>query len=322
MASNPQARVLELIRRFNNDETICIEMLKNDYLWLDKSEKTIRRDLDVIKEYFPDSFTLIRGAKGEKGCYKAITSSLMDKILDKNNLALLIQTFNIAQRNSILSSLNIDTNDKKVLESKLKKTKDCYLFITKPFESKKDDTTLFDSIEKAITLRRYLRVRYNTKDKIKEYLVKPYKILFMNENFYLACENRSDEFLFTNFRVSNIESVKLETKSFQINQDIKNFIKSIQTSFATYNENFRDHLIKIVLKVDKKKAKFFISKKHLPSQTHKYDNDANLIVTYEVTQELEVHELIKKWIPYITVVSPKSLRDSIKEDIVKFLDIS
>lgn len=66
MATNPQARVLELLKRFNDGKKVCIESLKNDTMWFGKSEKTIRRDLEVIKEFFPDSFELIRGSKGEK----------------------------------------------------------------------------------------------------------------------------------------------------------------------------------------------------------------------------------------------------------------
>jgi hypothetical protein len=60
MATNPQARVLELLKRFNDGKKVCIDILKNDPMWKSKSDKTIRRDLDVIKEYFSDSFELIR----------------------------------------------------------------------------------------------------------------------------------------------------------------------------------------------------------------------------------------------------------------------
>ena len=116
MATNPQARVLELLKRFNNDKQVCKKMLQNDTMWFGKSEKTIRRDLDVIKEYFPDSFELIRGGKGEKGCYKAITKEVFSNFMDKDTIALMVQTFNIAQRNNVLKSLDIDDADKKIIE--------------------------------------------------------------------------------------------------------------------------------------------------------------------------------------------------------------
>jgi len=71
--------------------------------------------------------------------------------------------------------------------------------------------------------------------------------------------------------------------------------------------------------VDKSKASFFTTKKHLLSQTHKFDEQGNLILTYNVTQELEVEELIKKWIPYINVISPKSLKDKIEKELTDYL---
>ena len=114
MATNPQARVLELLKRFNNGDKVCIETLQNDVMWYGKSEKTIRRDLDVIKEYFPESFELVRGGKGEKGCYKAITKDVFNNFLDKDTLVLMVQTFNIAQRNNLLESLDISDADKKM----------------------------------------------------------------------------------------------------------------------------------------------------------------------------------------------------------------
>lgn len=72
MASNQTERVLELIKRFNNGQIVCTEQLQTEYMWEGKSERTIGRDLKVIKEYFPESFELIRGARGEKSCYKAM----------------------------------------------------------------------------------------------------------------------------------------------------------------------------------------------------------------------------------------------------------
>ena len=38
-----------------------------------------------------------------------------------------------------------------------------------------------------------------------------------------------------------------------------------------------------------------------------------------VTQELEIEELIKKWLPYIKVIEPLSLDEKIKVDIKKYL---
>ena len=322
MATNPQARVLELLKRFNDGQKVGIEALQNDPMWEGKSEKTIRRDLDVIKEYFPDSFELIRGGKGEKGTYKAITKEVFNNFMDKDTIALMVQTFNIAQRNNVLESMNIDESDKRIIEAKIKKSKECYEFITKPYETKKGDVVLLKDLERAIDWKRYTTITQKERDTSKEYEVKPYKIVFMNENFYLACENTNAEYPFSIFRLANITSVKLHTKTFHINPDIESFIKNMQTPFPLYTPSFRKHLIEVIVEVNSEKARFFKAKSFLPSQkTIEEKADGTLVISYKVTQDMEMEELVKKWIPHMKVVSPLSLKLKIEDDLKQYLHI-
>ena len=304
--TNQTIRVLELLKRFNSGKKVCIGILKFDVLWEGKSEKTIRRDLDVIKLVFPESFELIRG---EKGCYKAITKKAFEQFLDERNLALLIQTFSIAQRSDLFQSLDIDDDNKKIIESKLKDTKKLYEFKTKPFESKKDDYIVFKKLEKVIYHQKYITIEYLVGKNIETLEVKPYKIVFMNEIFYLASEVDSREFIFALYRISKIKSILETNKTFQKNFEIDEFIKSMQTPFARYKKGFKEHLIEILLEVDVKKAFFFKSKKFLSSQKIVDEKDnGNLIISYQVTQELEIEELIKKWLPYVYILKPLSLK--------------
>lgn len=317
--TNQTLRVLELLKRFNNGQKVCIETLSYDALWEGKSEKTIRRDLDVIKEVFPKSFELIRG---EKGCYKAITKKAFDQFLDERNLSLLIQTFSIAQRSDLFGSLDIDVSTKAIIEHKLKETKKLYEFKTKPFESKKDDYSVMKELEKAIYHQKCISIKYIVKDRIEEYEVKPYKIVFMNENFYLACEVEAYNFSFSLYRISKIKEIVNSSKTFHKNREIENFIKYMQTPFARYREGFRKHLIEVVVEVDESKAFFFKSKEFLSSQrTLETKENGNLLISYEVTQEIEIEELIKKWLPYVRVVEPLSLKNKIENELIKYLEI-
>ena len=322
MATNPQARVLELLKRFNDGQKVCIESLENDTMWYGKSERTIRRDLDVIKKYFPDSFELIRGGKGEKGCYKAITKDVFNNFMDKDTIALMVQTFNIAQRNNVLEDLNISDDDRKIIDAKIKKSKECYEFITKPYETKKGDVKLLKEIERAIEWKRYTTITQIEGDGSKDYEVKPYKIVFMNENFYLACENISEEYPFSIFRLTNIFKIKLHTKTFHINPDIESFIKNMQTPFPKYTPNFRLHLIDVVVEVASVKAKFFRAKKFLPSQNIvEQKENGSLVISFKVTQDMEVEELIKKWLPFMKVITPIPLKQKIDAELRAYLGL-
>ncbi len=315
--SNQTYRVLELLDRFNDNQTVCIDQLQEEAMWEGKSEKTIRRDLDIIKEMFPDTFHRI---SGEKGCYKAITSELFSNITGADNMSLLIQTFNIAQRSNLFDTLNISKADKSIIDRKIKETKNTYLFKSKPFENSSADATLFKKLEQAIYYRKEIVIDYKAVSRVEQRKIKPYKIVFMNENFYLACEVEHLNYQFSLFRISKIEAVESTGKSFHQNREIDSFIKGMQTPMAKYRPTYREHLIEVLVEVNASKAHHFKAKKYLPSQkTIEEKEDGTLVLSFTVTQELEMMDIIKRWIPHMRVISPQSLKKSIDEDLVAYL---
>jgi predicted DNA-binding transcriptional regulator YafY len=46
-----------------------------------------------------------------------------------------------------------------------------------------------------------------------------------------------------------------------------------------------------------------------------------LIVSYKITQEKEIDELIKRWIPYVKVISPISLKEKIHKELRDYLNL-
>ena len=316
--TNQTARVLELIKRFNNGQKISIEALSNENLWFGKSEKTIRRDLDVIKEYFPDSYELV---KGEKGCYKAITKNAFDNFINAEFMSLMVQMFNLANKSDLFSNFDLDENDKKILESKIKDSKKCYEFKTKPFENFRSDSILLKELENKIKHQKYINIEYEINGKINKFEVKPYKIIFINENFYLACGIEHEKLEFALYRLSKIKSIEDTSKTYHKNIEIEDFIKDIQTPFSFYRRDYKKHLINVVLEVDKSKAYYFENKKYLKSQEEKKQDDGSLLLTFKVTQEMEIEELVKRWIPFVKVIEPKSLKEKIDSDLKKYLNI-
>lgn len=316
--TNQTARVLELLKRFNNGKKVCIETLQTDEMWEGKSEKTIRRDLDVIKEYFPESYELLRG---EKGCYKAVTKESFENFLKPELLSLLIQTFNLAQKSNMFENLDINSNDKRILESKIKETSKCYEFKNKPFESKPDDIVLFKKLESAIKHQKYISIEYPIHDEFLKLEVKPYKLVFMHENFYLACEVENQPFEFSIYRISKIRSVEMLSKTYQKDYDIEDFIKYMQTPFARYQRGFRNYLIDVVVEVDAKKAFFFKSKQHLKSQQIlETKENGNIVLKYQVTQLMEIEDLIKRWLPHMRVIEPLELKEQIESELRVYLE--
>lgn len=330
-------RILELLNRLNNGSKICIQELKDDAIEADKfygskqdllwfnentkkpiSDKSIRRDLDIIKQYFPESFELITG---EKGCYKSLNKKVFDNFLNPETLSLMVQTFTIAQRNNMFDSFDISDDDKKMLNRKAKEKSNVYEFKNRPFETKESDTTLFHTLEHNIKFKKSILIFYKNNNAITEIEVNPYKILFMNDNFYLACA-MNNEWLYSTYRISKIEEIKELGKSFNINPEIEQFIKDIQTPFSSYSKGYRSKLNKILIEVKKDKAFFFKAKKYLISQNIESEDEyGNLIISYYVTQEREMEELIKKWLPSIRVIEPSSLKNKIEDELRSYLNL-
>ena len=315
--ANQTHRVLELIRRFNNNEIVCISQLKNEMMWYGKSDKTIRRDLDIIKAVFPDTFHRIQG---EIGCYKAITNGLFNNITSAENMTLLVQTFNIADRSNLFKSLDIESADKAILEKKIKESKNTYLFKNKPFENKSADFELFKKLEQAIYHRKEIEIDYRPVDEVTKRVIKPYKIVFMNENFYLASEVDHPDYQFSLFRISKIEGVEFTKRNFHQKRELALFIKEMQTPMAKYTANYKEKLVDVVVEVSASRAQHFKSKKYLPSQKIIEEKpDGSLILEYKVTNELEIIDIVKRWIPHMKVIAPSSLKEKIFDDLLEYM---
>ena len=81
-------------------------------------------------------------------------------------------------------------------------------------------------------------------------------------------------------------------------------------------------MIEVVIEVDSSKAFYFKSKKYLKSQNIVKENeDKSLIVSYKITQEKEIDELMKRWIPYVKVISPISLKEKIHKELRDYLEV-
>jgi predicted DNA-binding transcriptional regulator YafY len=262
------------------------------------SDRTIRRDFELIRELFGDFMS----KEGE--CYQAYKKVLLQEVLcatDLMTLANIVNLFGVTQKESLVSEKT---------KALIEKSMSVYEFKSRPFEGVKNHE-IVKKLEHAIKFNKVIRIRYRTERFLSESNFHAYKILFLNENFYMVGENISKK-SFEFRRVSMIEEVEYKSKTFSPHADIQKFIKNIQTPWASFGRE--DTVVK--LRVNKSIRRYFILKQYLPSQkvTKNYEN-GDILVEYTISNIREIEELIIKWLPRIEIISPQRFKKQLQKTL-------
>ncbi len=292
-------RTLEIIERLNNSKVLCVSYLAQEY---EVSERTIRRDFEVIKDIYGNFVT----KEGE--CYKAYEKLLLNKVLNSTDLmtlANIVNLFGMTQKDSQIS------DETKAL---VKESLTVYDFKTRPFEEVRN-YEIVKKLEHAIKFNKEIKIEYQTERAITQACFQPYKISFLNENFYLVGINCSKG-VFEYRRVTMIKSVEFTKKEFFLKHDVVSFIDKLQTPWGVFGKDE----IKVRLRANVKIRRYFYKKKYLPSQkiTNEFEN-GDIEVTYVVTNLREIEDIIIKWLPQISILSPQNLNKMIKRSLAKKL---
>ncbi len=185
-----------------------------------------------------------------------------------------------------------------------------YTVNSDPYEDIDIDSTYINIIEKAIQTKKALSFNYQEIDKT----ISPYKIINIDE--YWCLFGREEEAQqFAVFYISDIKLPKILAINIDKKEEVDAIIDDIQTPLYKDKEK-----IEVEVEVDKAIADYFLRKKHLSSQKilEKY-SDKSLRISFSVTDEEEVDNLIKSWLPHMKVIQPKSLADRIKRDLLEYI---
>jgi len=303
-------RVIEILKALNEGKILSIDTLASAY---DTSARSIRRDFELIKEIFGDILI-----SPQKGCYQAVGKTLLQDTLNSTELYMLKNILKLSDKSQLSLSKTVDDTVKKAIIKE--EDNSPYLFKNKPYEEIYEHKEKFRFLEHAITFRKEIRFTYRNVDKVNVFTLKPYKILFISENFYLASEYHYKSKKVTLSRIAMIEDLQYTGQSFNHDREMMEFIYHMQSPWATYKENFKHELKEIIVQVPHEQAKYFKLKKFLPSQKIlSEDEEGALTLSYTVSSQNEVITLIKQWIPHMKVIAPESLVWMMKGVAKKYL---
>lgn len=290
-------RLLTILKRLNKGKKIRIEHIADEF---ECSTRTVRRDFKLIQETF-DDFLLKSGED-----YYAIKKNILNDVLMGTDLATLNSVVEVFTSSG--SKFKMDKN----LQKKYENSKKIYKLTNKPFEEL-NNREVVAKLESAIDYRQVIKIVYKKIDKEIIMELKPYKIILLNENFYLASENSKG--IFTLSRIGLIKNIETLSNTFYHNPKMLQFIDhKIQTPWGKFYDNGKD--IEILVEVQENIARYFKMKKYLPSQKIVEEKeDGFLQIKYIVSNLSEFTELAIKWVPKMKILSPQKLSNMVEKEL-------
>ena len=196
--------------------------------------------------------------------------------------------------------------------SQLENTKysDIYAIKTNPFEVLKID--FFHDLKEAIKYRQYIDIEYFSDKRYFFERIKPLKIVFAENNWYLAMIS-NDELNngFKLLRINFIKDINIYQDTFKRDKEALNFIKTFNSVFQGYKAK----PFEVKVKVNKEVERFFDKKHHPTQQNYKKDE---LILIFNITNKMEILPLIRKWLPHLKIISPLWLKEEFEDELKNY----
>lgn len=173
------------------------------------------------------------------------------------------------------------------------------------------DSELLNKIEDAITKRNISKVKNNDRESI----VEPYKVVAFDGFWYLLAKDIEDRKIKT-YLIATMQEFRASREIFANKYvNIDKILQNVHTSWFNDGNSFS-----VKVKIKPEVAHFFKLKKHLSSQEIvRQNSDGSIIVTFEVSHDEDVDNLIKAWIPHIEIISPNRFRKKLIDELEEYV---
>jgi len=312
-------RLLSIIQELSTKSKVCVDALALRY---DVSPRTIQNDFDLLNKHFNNPFYK------EGDCYFLLKQAYFYDLFKQNHKTSKQFLRFLSMVDSEFYEQFKKENQELIKAMKLDSST-VYQIENSPYEKLKEtNLEILEQLEESIKDRKYININYQTnKGKFHYAHSIPIKILYLNENWYLIVLTTNDVIAnstFKQLRISFISSIKypsIGAKTFDSDNTEKlradNFIKKIQSAYS--NMDKKSYLVK--LKVSENIARYFEKKRYLKSQKIiKREENGDILLSYEVCNDMEIIPIVQRWLPYIKVIEPLSIKEKVEENIKKFMN--
>lgn len=311
MNSKKIFEMFELLQELTTGKEIVI----SDYAAQKEiSERTVRRYFEDLRSFFGEH-SIIQTARGS---YTSInkeffTNALLPSVEDKIEIEHLIDLLHIINPGF---TNELPSMHRKVDNKIQKELTQVFLIKGSPSETLPSQET-FDTLKKAIKGRRYCDIVYEN-ELLSD--VKPLKIIYCKGNWSLAIlhEHEPKNNGFRYIRVGFIDSITLQSKTFNKDAYSENFVCNAQSFFEGYKVPSYEAIVAVAPHVEKffRQKSFSRTQKILETLPNGW-----VKISYQITSNDFILMLARRWFPDMIILEPKEARDEMDTLMQKYQDM-
>ena len=264
--------------------------------------RTIQKDIyQRLYKFFPIE-------KNSQGKFKFVDGFSLDKsLLDSEEMILIslaLSKFDHVKDFDHLSNSIIQ----KLLYPKMFNP---YFIKHNTIESLDTNSKMINRLREAIEEKHILTITFI----MSTVIVEPYKIANFDGFWYLFGKDLKTKKVKT-FMISKIEELECTADTYDVsNTHIDKTLEHTHSAWFEDGEGFE-----VLIKVYPKIAHYFKQKSFLMSQeiVEEYE-DGSLDVTFEVTHDEDIDNIIKAWLPHIEVLKPERFRKKIIDELERYI---
>ncbi|MEB5477554.1 helix-turn-helix transcriptional regulator [Acinetobacter pollinis] len=166
---------------------------------------------------------------------------------------------------------------------------------------------LFHEVERAILHSFTMTITYSNTERV----IEPYKLVLSGGHWYIYALHNE---IIKKYRLSRISNYKINQQKFQKDKCILDQINEGNNIWFDPNISID---IQLLIQTD-----FYSEFKQIPDfQSHKFldKGDGTTLISLKVHHKDQIKSIIRFWIPYITVISPKGLQQEIDYELQEYL---
>ncbi len=293
-------RLTIILSRLNDGEALSVTELAKEF---NVSERTIQRDFNERLVSFPvyqdkKKWKMQDGYKLEKSVSieDAVVLDIMEKLIEGAG-----QKFSMKAEH-LLSKIKNQTFN--------------------PFYAKLDMEDIGDKLkevqqlEGAIKNRQQIQCVYDFEDFSRTIDLKPLKIANYEGFWYLiALDARND--VLKKYYLKNIRQITIKEETFTSDAKLDMLLENAISVW--FDERVKPY--RVMLELSEEIAKYF--KRKPLSKTQRVEEmreDGSMVISVEVTNDMEIIPIVKYWMPKIRVVAPERIRNRIEKTLRLYLE--